>query len=140
MCLTARFGVFQLAIAALSSAIIMGQSSFGSEGQGQSSFGSEAQEQVEREWGRPVGGQAISIAVEKGEYAIGDKIILDIAIRNAGNLDVRTLLTNPPAHIRVLLPDGHEAPLTQEFRGHEPILGKNKGVGSHGFGFYLLTT
>ena len=96
--------VFQMAIAAFSSAIIMGQSSLGSVRQGQH----------KREWGNPVNGQAISIAVEKEKYITGDKIILDIAVKNVSDHDVKSLVSYPLAlfRIRVLLPDGHKAPLT----------------------------
>jgi hypothetical protein len=46
-----------------------------------------------RQWGEAVNDQAISIATNKGEYAPGEKIILDIRHKNVGREDVRAWLT-----------------------------------------------
>jgi hypothetical protein len=56
-------------------------------------FAADADDKPKRQWGEPLNDQAISIATNKGEYAPGEKIILDIRHKNVGREDVRTWLT-----------------------------------------------
>jgi hypothetical protein len=101
---TCRCGVFRTVLPTLSSLILMGQFS----------FGSESQESANREWGQPVGGQAISIAIEKKDCITGDKVILNIAVKNMSDHDVRSRVSGPLDlfKIRVSFPDGRDVPLT----------------------------
>jgi len=65
-------------------------------------------------WGKPVGGQAISIAAERTVYAPGAPVLLTVVFKNVGQQDVRIIERNLLAtyRIRVLLPSGTGAPLT----------------------------
>jgi hypothetical protein len=69
----------------------------------------------EKEWGKPVEGQAISIETNGVEFAPEDRIVLTVRYKNVGQKSVATLLTGNEFDmydIRVLLPDGTETPKT----------------------------
>jgi hypothetical protein len=74
----------------------------------------EKDKEIRRVWGKPVGGQAISITTEKVVYAPEEAIILEINFKNIGHEDVRVIEESPLEMYKliVLLPNGKEAPFT----------------------------
>jgi hypothetical protein len=67
-----------------------------------------------RRWGQAIEGQALSIATKKSEYAPAERVVLNIALRNEGSVDVLAPKRSPLAiyEVRVLGPDGKEVPHT----------------------------
>ena len=65
-------------------------------------------------WGKPVGGAALSISTPKETYFAGERIVLDIELKNFSHRDVRTMDRSvlDAYSVSVLLPDGKESPQT----------------------------
>jgi hypothetical protein len=78
-------------------------------------------------WGKPVGGAALSISTPKTTYFAGERIILDIELKNFSHRDVKTVFRSAldAYSVNVLLPDGKESPQTLFAREHVGV-----GIGS----------
>jgi hypothetical protein len=83
-----------------------------------------------RSWGGPVYGQAISISTEKPAYPPSERIVLNICLKNTGAVPVRFPTGDPllEYRIKVLLPNGKEAPTT--LRGRQRFSIGTGGSGS----------
>jgi hypothetical protein len=87
-------------------------------------------EQVgKRRWGRTVEGQALSIMTNKNKYAPLELILLDVVLKNVAKVDIYYINGAHPFDmytVKVLLPDGKEAPYTRfgnhlsQRRNHQP--------------------
>jgi hypothetical protein len=78
-------------------------------------FAADPDDKSKRQWGEPLNDQAISISTEKGEFAPGEKVILDIRYKNVGREDVQTWLTAWFAVYDIEVSDwnGKSVPLTR---------------------------
>jgi hypothetical protein len=72
------------------------------------------------DWGKPVGGAALSISTAKTTYSAGERIVLDIELKNVSHRDVWTWSRSVwnAYSVSVLLPDGKESPQTLFARKH----------------------
>lgn len=79
-----------------------------------SGTGSKTNNAGKKIWGDAVEDQALSIMTKKAAYAPGERIILNVCLKNIGQHDVKVITTQPSPiyQVSVLLPDGKESPLT----------------------------